>query len=372
MIAAVTLRSVLAAVCGVAVSFGGGYLLSQRDAQTHAAVGSPNVVTEVRSALLARYVRPLAPSMLTGSTVGAVLGHLRDPYTVYLTPSQYEAVRAAVASEEIGVGLRVAPGPAVLRVLGAAYGSPAARHGVRRGDAILAIDGVSTNRLSFDAALARLRGVSGTRMVLRIQHSGGRDPVDVKMVRVRLAPDQVTARDIGKGADRVRVIRIGTFAHGVTKRVHALLQGRTPVIIDLRGDPGGLLAEAAHTADLFLSQGPIVSWRGAHVAPHEIDAHRGHEARMRVVVLVDRQTASAAEILTAALQDDRRATVVGTRTFGKASVQAIEPLPTGGALKLTIATYRTPLGHDLHGHGVIPDVAGGAHPLRRALAIARQ
>src|SRR3954454_25130752 len=129
-----------------------------------------SVMTEIRSELATRYVRPLPGDVMSEDSVTALLARLHDPYTTYLTPAEYESVRAGVASDEIGVGLRVAPGRGVLRVLGAVDGSPAARLGVRPGDAIVAIDGVPTHGLRFDDALARLKGVSGTALRLRIVH----------------------------------------------------------------------------------------------------------------------------------------------------------------------------------------------------------
>jgi carboxyl-terminal processing protease len=369
----VRLVSVLAAVGGVAVSFGAGYVISQHASPSsqQSAQTAPNIVGAVRTELETRYVRDLGDSVLAARSIDGLIDRLHDPYTVYLTPSEYASVRAAVATSEVGVGLRVAPAQGMLRVIGAADGSPAARLGIRRGDAIVAIDGVSTQGLRFDDALARLQGVSGTALKLRIERGPDADPLDFRMVRVRLHPDAVSSYVAGTGAARVRVIRIRSFAHGVAREVQRLIDDHTPLVLDLRGDPGGLLQEAARTADLFLSSGPIVTWRGAHLALHVLDAHPGDDSAARVVVLVDRQTASAAEVLTAALQDHRRATVVGTRTFGKSTVQAIDPLVGGGALKLTIANYRTPLGHDLHAHGVRPNVPGGPHPLARAIAIAR-
>src|SRR4051794_5003591 len=199
----------LAAAAGVATCFAGGYLLShdlslQRSSGPQAAVGiaEQQTLSAVRGALLRRYVRPLDARTLVGGSLPDLLGTLRDPYTVYYTPTQYAAVRADLASAYVGIGVRVAPDARGLRGVDAVHGSPAALHGMASGDAILAIDGVPTRGLAFDDALARLDGVAGTQVGLRVRHTGRRDPVEVRLVRIRLHPDAVTSRTVGHGPSK--------------------------------------------------------------------------------------------------------------------------------------------------------------------------
>jgi carboxyl-terminal processing protease len=330
---------------------------------------SPSLVSEVRSELVGRYVRPLTLAELEAPSVPDLLARLDDPYTVYLSAPEYRAIRAETTGTMVGIGLRLAPGRASLRVLDTFPGSPAERAGLRPGDEITSVDGLRLQGGSLADALARLQGAQGTTVVLRFHHPADDTLLTAGVVRRWIPLDPVRARDVGRGAERVRIIRIASFASGVARQVRQLAFGSPAVILDLRGDPGGLLQEAVATADVFLPRGVIVSWSGAHTARQVVRANGSATAAMPVAVLVDRRTASAAEILAAALQDHHRALVVGARTFGKASIQLVVPLSAGGALKLTAATYRTPAGHDLHGHGVVPDVPARRQALSRALAL---
>ena len=176
--------------------------------------------------------------------------------------------------------------------------------------------------------------------------------------------------DVAKGA--VRVIRIVRFSHGVAAQVRRAARDAPVVVLDLRGNPGGLISEAVDTVDVFLARGDIVSYSGAHMLGRTVRATQSALPRMPLVVVVDGATASAAEIVAAALSENKRAKVVGTRTFGKASIQAVVPVAGGGAVKLTVATYRTPNGLDIHGRGVRPDVAVKTQLLVHAVAVARR
>jgi carboxyl-terminal processing protease len=331
-------------------------------------------VSLVRKELAERYVRPLAATTLDAPTIPSLLAQLNDRYTVYLKPAEYQSFLDRVSRSQIGVGLSLVRDPhAGLRVIQSLEGSPAARAGLAGGDAILAIDGVSTRGVDVEDALAHLeRGVSGTRVELRVRHLHSDDVRDVKLVRIRIATPSVSWRDVGKGSLRVRVIRISTFADGVARQVRALAAKAPKVILDLRGDPGGLLDEAVDTASIFVRKGPIVSWYGVNVGYHLRVATHSSLPPMPLAVLVDRRTASAAEIVAAAIGDHKRGAIVGTRTFGKGSLQSVEPLANGAALKLTIAEYRTPKGRDLHGRGVLPTIPSTpAHALSLALGAVR-
>src|SRR4051794_40821471 len=329
----------VAVMGSVAVCLAGGYLLSRELSRSDvtaptaaAATMSQQTLTAVRSTLLHRYVLPLQPRDLPPRSLAGMLAALHDPYTVYYTPREYASVRADLAGSYTGIGLRVAPDARGLRVVDTEPNSPAAERGLASGDSILAIDGISTRGLAFDAALSRLDGVAGTKVELRVQH-GRRDPFDVRLVRVRIHPDAVVGRMIAWHGKPVRVIRIASFSHGVAQAVRLLARGQDRVVLDLRGDPGGLVDEAVATADVFVSTGRVLSWRGAHVPEHVVRADGSALPRMNLAVVVDGRSASAAEILAAALQDHRRATIYGSHTFGKGSMQAIEPPAAGGALK---------------------------------------
>jgi carboxyl-terminal processing protease len=340
--------------------------------EPQAVVVPPTTVGLVRQELEARYVRPLNARTLHAPTIAALLASLDDRYTVYLKPSQYRAFLDRIAATRIGVGLSLARDERNgLTITNSLEGSPAAQAGLGGGDALLAIDGVSTRGIDLETALAHLQGgVTGTRVELRVRHSGGVE--DVRLERVRIPTHAVSARDIGRGSHRVRVIRIRTFAAGVAHQVRALATGAPAVILDLRGDPGGLLDEAVDTTSVFVRRGRIVSWSGVNVGHHVRNASHTALPTMRLAVLVDGRTASAAEIVAAAIQDHKRGAIVGTQTFGKGSLQAVEPLANGAALKLTIAEYLTPKGRDLHGDGVMPNIhATAKHALSLALRAVR-
>jgi carboxyl-terminal processing protease len=333
----------------------------------------PVNVALVRQALAEHYVRPLDAVTLDEPTIPTMLAHLDDRYTVYLKPAEYRAFLDRVSMTQVSVGLSLVRDPHIgLRVIQSLEGSPAAQKGIAGGDAILAIDGVSTRGKDVETALEHLEGgVTGTRVVLKVRHSSG-NVSNIRLERVRISMHAVMWHDIGSGRNRVRVIRIGTFAAGVSRKVRALATRAPAVILDLRGDPGGLLDEAVGTASIFVRKGRIVSWDGANVGYHVRLASNTALPPMPLAVLVDRGTASAAEIVAAAIGDHRRGAIVGTRTFGKGSLQSVEPLANGGALKLTIAEYRTPKGRDLHGRGVIPTIAATPkHALSLALRAVR-
>jgi carboxyl-terminal processing protease len=324
---------------------------------TRPVVTAPMSVSLVRKELAERYVRTLDETTLDAPTIPSLLAQLHDRYTVYLMPGQYRAFLDRVSATQIGVGLSLGRDGRSLRVVQSLVGSPAAAAGLAGGDAILAIDGVSTRDIDVEDALAHLQaGVTGTRVELRVRRSSTGDIRNVRLERIRISTHAVSWRDIGSGPGRVRVIRVSTFADGVARQVRALATRAPAVILDLRGDPGGLLDEAVETASVFVRKGRIVSWDGANVGYHVRTASNTSLPPMPLAVLVDRRTASAAEIVAAAIRDHMRGAIVGTRTFGKGSLQSVEPLANGAALKLTIAEYRTPKGRDLHGRGVLPTI----------------
>jgi carboxyl-terminal processing protease len=355
--------------------FGAGLVVDRAlDSGSPASTPVPSSLALVRAELLAQYVRPLNRRMLAAPTIPRLLAQLDDRYTVYLGPNQYRTLLDRVEATRVGVGLSLErDSNKGLRVLQTFEGSPAAAAGLVDGDAILAIDGVSTRNLGVQGALAHLQGgVTGSGVVLQVRRHESGDIGLVTLERVRIATHAVSARDVGKGKDRVRVIQIRTFAAGVAHQVRQLALHAPAVVLDLRGDPGGLLDEAVATASIFVQKGRIVSWDGLNVGRHVRDASGTALPTMPLAVLVDGRTASAAEIVAAAIQDHKRGAIVGQRTFGKGSLQSVEPLANGAALKLTIAEYRTPKGRDLHGKGVIPNIAASrAQTLELALRSVR-
>jgi carboxyl-terminal processing protease len=231
----------------------------------------------------------------------------------------------------------------------------------------VAVDGLNV-RGHVDTALAALQEPHRGPLRLVMQRKAGKPHV-VAVRRGLVRQPAVIAHDEAKGA--VRVIRITRFSQGVAQDVRRFARGAKVVVLDLRGNPGGLISEAEATVDIFLDGGRIFSYSGAHTPAQVVTAKHSALPRRPLVVVVDRATASAAELVAAALGENHRAKIVGTRTFGKSSIQAVVPVPGGGAVKLTVAEYLTPNGRSLHGRGVLPDVTVKTRLLVRAVAVAR-
>jgi carboxyl-terminal processing protease len=314
-------------------------------------------------------VKALDPGALASArTVTELITQLDDPFTSYLTSAEYAALKADTAPGFYGIGVRVrARGKALLRIVGVVAHSPAARAGLHRGDLLVAVDGLRV-RGHLDTALAALQAPHRGAVRLVMKRKGGNYHV-VAVHRGIVSQPAVLVHDAAKGA--VRVIRITRFSRGVAQDVRRAARHARVVVLDLRGNPGGLISEARDTVDVFLDRGRILSYHGAHTVGGVVNANRSALPRMPLVVVVDRATASAAEIVAAALGENKRAKLVGTRTFGKATIQAVVPVPGGGAVKLTVAEYLTPNGRSLHGRGVLPDVTVKTRLLVRAVAVAR-
>ena len=334
-----------------------GYRLSQGSRAT-APVAIPGVVAEVREALADRYYRPVPTSVLKLGSVDAMLSALRDPYTAYLEPTDYRLLRQATASRYSGIGVSVLPSARGLVVVALRPG-PAQHAGIKRGDTIVRIGSRSAVRLGLRAASARILGAPGTHVRLELTRGARHFYVNVR--RATVGAPTVEAKLVSYAGRRFGVLRLNAFRVGaavVLRRQLELLdrERASGLVLDLRGNPGGLFDQAIAVSSLFLGRGVVVSLTGAHNPRHVYRASGGVATRLPLVVLVDRMSASSAEIVAAALRDNHRATLVGQRTFGKALVQSIDPLGNGAALELTIARYYTPSGKDISSVGVTPQI----------------
>jgi carboxyl-terminal processing protease len=286
-----------------------------------------------------------------------------DPHSAFFTPDEMRAIDEEADGRFGGVGLEVETREGALIVLAPIEGGPAHRAGLRAGDVLVAADGHALRGASLLDAARRLRGAPGTALVLTVRRAGEPAARELRLVREMIEVEAVAARLAGPdvGVVRVRQFRAGA-AGEVARAIEALERGAEPrlraLVLDLRDNPGGLLDEAAAVADLFLAEGPIVRTvgRGGREL-QEVRARRGGtRADVALAVLVNRGSASAAEIVAGALRDHGRAAIVGQRTFGKASVQKTIRLADGSGLRLTVAHYRTPRGRRIHGAGIEPDV----------------
>ncbi len=354
----------LAVGLALVASFVLGYRASRGDRAT-SQVAMPGVVDEVRAALSGQYYRPVPASVLRLGTIDGMISALGDPYTSYLGPVDYTLLRQQTESHYSGIGVSILPAPRGLVVASLGAG-PAQRAGVRAGDTIVSIGGVSARNLDLNSARARILGPRGTHVRLAVMR--GKTRIDVDVLRGIVQAPAVDAELLSYAGRRWGHLRLASFRLGaavVLRRQIVSLEreGATGLVLDLRQNPGGLLSQAVAVASLFLDRGAVVSLVGAHHPREVYRATGGVTTRLPLVVLVDRYSASSAEIVAAALGDNERATLVGERTFGKAVVQSIDPLDNGAALELTVARYTTPAGHDISGVGVVPAIHAVDDPL---------
>jgi carboxyl-terminal processing protease len=338
-------------------AFAVGYRLSATDRAT-SVVAAPPLVDQVRSALAGAYYRPVPPGVLRLGNVRRMISALDDPYTAYLVPATYRLVRQETASTYTGIGASVLPAGHRFVIVSLLAG-PAQAAGVQVGDTIVRIGGERTARMSMARVTARILGPPGTPVHLQLSRNGHLLDLDVRRALIHAAP--VHARLVSYLGRRYGVVQIASFSVGTSVLVRRELErltheGADGIVLDLRENPGGLVAQAVNVASLFIDHGVVVSLQGLHQPQEVLRASRGRATTLPLVVLVDRYTASAAEIVAAALRDNHRATIVGERTFGKALVQAVDPLTNGAALELSIAHYTTPSGQDLSGSGLDPQI----------------
>lgn len=327
----------------------------------------PTALEEVREQLAGNYYRPLGSDVLGQTSIGALLEALGDPNTEYLTAAEYASLKNRTSRSYSGVGLTVEPSRAGLLVTSALRG-PARKAGVRPGDIIVRIEGQPAGKLTFDQSLNLIKGEKGTvvHLTVRRAHKGR---IHFTVVRSAVAVPSLTARLVRFGGRKMGYLRLLSFPDSSASRLHDATEklvgrGAKGIVLDLRDNPGGLLTEAVRTVSIFLDKGVVCTVAGLHEEETVYEVTGGADyPRLPVIVLVNGGSASAAEIVAAALAENDRAVVVGKRTYGKASVQSIRPLSRGRALKLTTATYLTPSGTDLAGRGIRPAVKIDDDPL---------
>ncbi|HSF25904.1 MAG TPA: S41 family peptidase [Actinomycetes bacterium] len=354
-----------ALTCAVLTAYGAGVLtgvVGSADPVVAPAAqvkASPQgVIDEAADRIAAHAARQVDREVLEQAAVEGMLEALGDRWSSFYRPSDYASLQEALDGRYSGVGIWLRPGEhdGSIVVGSVAPGSPAARAGILGGERVLAVDGHPVSGLQVAEVAAMLRGDGGTNVELTL--SAGTSSRVVALARTTFTTADVTVEHL---SDSVLGLRVSAFTRGVGRALrNALAEDRAAyrggIVLDLRGNPGGLLDEAVEVASAFLDGGPVVSFERRNQARTTMDALGTGDTRTPLVVLVDQGTASAAEVVAGALQDRDRAVVVGTQTFGKGSVQEPTTLSDGSAIELTVGRYFTPDGRVIDGVGLQPDV----------------
>lgn len=309
----------------------------------------------------AEYVEPADDRELVENAINGMLTGL-DPHSNYMNAKSFRDMQVQTRGEFGGLGIEVTQDNGFIKVISPIDDTPASRAGVKAGDLILALDGKTVQGLTLNEAVDRMRGPPNSKITLTIKREGVDKPLELSMQR-EVIHIQVVRQHLE--ADNIGYIRLTSFNEqtdsGLKKALSQLQQQSgnklRAIILDLRNNPGGLLDQAVAVSDDFIDQGEIVSTRARHPEDSQRWNAKGDEITdLPLVVLINGGSASASEIVAGALQDHHRAIVLGTRSFGKGSVQTVIPLPGNGAMRLTTARYYTPSGRSIQGLGITPDV----------------
>lgn len=296
---------------------------------------------------------------------GAIKGMLRelDPHTNFMPPEMFKDFETETSGEFGGLGIEISIQNGILTIISPIEDAPAWEAGIKAGDKVVAIDGDSTKGLSLVEASQMMRGKKGSKIVLRVVRGTEDKPRDITVVRGSVKIKSVKYTDLGDG---FAYVKITSFIENTSKDLQKVVENHIKankgsmagLLIDMRRNPGGLLDQAIKVSDMFLKEGVIVSTIGRSKNDKEVAmaTKKGPYTDFPIVILVNEYTASASEIVSGALQDNKRALIVGQRTFGKGSVQSVIKLGDGSGLKLTVARYYTPSGVSIQAEGIHPDI----------------
>ncbi len=317
--------------------------------------------TDVLEEVKQKYVEEKTTDELIKEAIKGMVQSL-DPHSSYMTPEEFAELQIETKGSFFGVGIEITMRDDVLTVVSPIEGTPASNAGVQAGDRIVKIDGKLTKGMSLMDAVKAIRGEKGSKVVLTMMREGAAQLIDIPIVRDLIPIQSVRFNLLEDGYGYVRIV---SFQESTTRDLIEALQTlqnqKTPLsglILDLRNDPGGLLQESVTAADQFLSSGVIVSTKGRSKTQDMVfkASPQVTAGDYPIIVLVNQGSASASEILAGALQDHKRAMIVGSQSFGKGSVQTIIPLEDNGALRLTTARYYTPNGRAIQAKGITPDL----------------
>ena len=361
-------KLIIAAVCGIT---GGvvlstqvaGPLIAQEDRANAAVYEQLDLFGDIFERIRANYVEDVDEAALIEAAINGMLTSL-DPHSSYLPPNDFSDMQVQTRGEFGGLGIEVTQEDGFVRVITPMDDTPAMEAGVEAGDFITHVDGEALLGLTLEQAVDLMRGPVGSEITITVVREGRDQPFDITIVRDRIRLTAVRARLEGNTA----IVRVSTFNDQTYPNLEEGLRGLigeigglanlNGVVLDLRNNPCGLLSQAIRVSDAFLEQGEIVSTRGRR--PEDGERYNATPGDLitglPMVVLVNGGSASASEIVAGALQDHRRAVVVGTNSFGKGSVQSIMPLAGNGAMRLTTSLYYTPSGRSIQALGIAPDI----------------
>jgi carboxyl-terminal processing protease len=324
-----------------------------------------DVFSDVLAHIENSYVEEVDEKDLVYGAIDGMMSRL-DPHSIFMKPDVYRQIRDETTGEFDGLGLEVTIQDNELTVVSPVAESPGERAGIRPGDRVLSIDGAATKDMTLGEAIRRMKGAAGTKVVLEIMRPEFSAPQKLTLVRDRIRTQSVDMRVLDP-VRRYAYVRVRAFQERTDRNLvkalddargalHGQIRG---LVLDLRNNPGGLLDQAVRVSDVFLTSGVIVTTAGR--GKRNVEVERAHEKDTEppypMIVLVNKGTASASEIVAGALQDHGRAVIMGTQTFGKGSVQTIIELEDGSGLKLTVARYYTPKNRSIQELGISPDVA---------------
>jgi len=361
-------KHVMAALAGtvagvIATTQIAGPLVAQEAMQKSSVYEQLDLFGDIFERVRSQYVEEVPTDKLVTAAINGMLTSL-DPHSSYLSAKDFEDMQVQTRGEFGGLGIEVTQEEGFIKVISPMDGTPADKAGILAGDYITHVNGESVSGLMLDDAVEKMRGPIGSEIIITVVRQGKPEPFDVSIIRDTIKMTAVRGRVVGKTV----VLRITTFNDQTTSGLKAELdkglkelggiENLDGVVIDLRNNPGGLLNEAISVSDAFLDKGEIVSTRGRAAGSGErYNAQPGDLIEGKpIVLLINGGSASASEIVAGALQDHRRAIVVGTKSFGKGSVQTLIPLRGDGAMRLTTARYYTPSGRSIQALGISPDI----------------
>lgn len=361
-------KHVMAALAGtvagvIATTQIAGPLVAQEAVKDSSVYEQLDLFGDIFERVRSQYVEDVSTEDLVTAAINGMLTSL-DPHSSYLSAKDFEDMQVQTRGEFGGLGIEVTQEEGFIKVISPMDGTPAAKAGILAGDYITQVNGESVSGLMLDDAVEKMRGPIGSEIIITVVRQGTAEPFDVSIIRDTIKLTAVRGRVVGKTV----VLRITTFNDQTTSGIKAELdkglkelgglENLDGVVLDLRNNPGGLLNEAITASDAFLDKGEIVSTRGRAAGSGErYNAEPGDLINGKpIVLLINGGSASASEIMAGALQDHRRAIVVGTKSFGKGSVQTLIPLRGDGAMRLTTARYYTPSGRSIQALGISPDI----------------